>query len=65
MDWLPIFKIIQKYGNIPDDEMKRVFNLGIGLAVIADEKKVNEIGRILNEKNLKTTVIGKISADGD
>ena len=64
-DWLPIFKTIQMYGNIPDDEMKRVFNLGIGLAVIADEKKVDEIRSVLNEKNLKTTVIGKISEDGD
>ncbi|GAG23861.1 unnamed protein product, partial [marine sediment metagenome] len=37
-EWLPVFKTLQRLGNVPDDEMRRVFNLGIGLAVITSEK---------------------------
>jgi phosphoribosylformylglycinamidine cyclo-ligase len=30
----PIFRLIQELGRIPDDEMVRVFNLGIGMVVV-------------------------------
>lgn len=30
----PLFQLIQKEGNIPDSEMRRVFNLGLGMIVI-------------------------------
>ncbi len=30
----PLFELIQKTGNIPDSEMYRVFNMGIGMVVI-------------------------------
>jgi phosphoribosylformylglycinamidine cyclo-ligase len=32
---LPIFKLIQRLGEVPDPEMYRVFNMGIGLVVVA------------------------------
>ena len=37
-DWPvpPIFPKIQKAGGIADDEMRSVFNLGIGIALIAN-----------------------------
>lgn len=36
-----IFKLIQKTGNISNDEMRKVFNCGIGLiAVISKEDKI-------------------------
>ena len=31
---LPIFDLLQKFGNVPRDEMLRAFNLGIGMVVI-------------------------------
>jgi len=31
---LPIFDLLQKFGNVPHDEMLRAFNLGIGMVVI-------------------------------
>ncbi len=65
MDWnsweLPgIFRLIQKSGDISDDEMRNVFNLGIGLVAIVsknDSDKVLMLSKILNEPGI---VIGSI-----
>lgn len=65
IDWnswevLPIFKLIQEVGKISDDEMRNVFNLGIGLIAIVnknDVDKVIEISKAINETGI---VIGEI-----
>lgn len=41
----PIFKVIQKFGQISDDEMYRVFNMGIGLVLICNP---NDAGEVIN-----------------
>lgn len=38
-----IFKMIQKLGDVDEEEMHRVFNLGIGMILIADKKNVDVI----------------------
>ena len=56
----PIFKIIQETGNIDEQEMRRVFNLGIGLVTVADEfdkAKIFETAKSINEKPI---LIGKV-----
>ena len=55
-----IFKIIQETGNIDDDEMRRVFNMGIGLVAIADEGDKEKIFEISNSINEKPVLIGKV-----
>jgi phosphoribosylformylglycinamidine cyclo-ligase len=30
----PLFRLIQQRGGVPDEEMRRVFNLGVGMVVI-------------------------------
>lgn len=55
-----IFRIIQDVGNIDDEEMRRVFNMGIGLVAVADEgdkEKIFETAKSINEKPI---LIGKI-----
>ena len=45
---LPIFKMIQKAGNISEQEMYRTFNMGIGLVLISSDKLPGyEIGRVV------------------
>jgi phosphoribosylformylglycinamidine cyclo-ligase len=45
---LPIFKMIQSGGNIPEQEMYRTFNMGIGLVLISSDKlPAYEIGRVV------------------
>jgi phosphoribosylformylglycinamidine cyclo-ligase len=52
----PIFSLIQKRGNVDRDEMYRVFNMGIGMAVICSTDSVASITRALPEAK----VIGEV-----
>ena len=39
----PIFSIIQEMGHIDNEEMLRVFNMGIGMMIVVPEKKAVEM----------------------
>jgi phosphoribosylformylglycinamidine cyclo-ligase len=52
----PIFQLIQKRGNVAQEEMYRVFNMGIGMVVVCTPEKVSEITKSLPE----AMVIGEI-----
>jgi phosphoribosylformylglycinamidine cyclo-ligase len=57
---LPIFKLIQETGKVGDEEMRNVFNIGIGLVVIVSrdqEELALELARECNEHPL---IIGEI-----
>jgi phosphoribosylformylglycinamidine cyclo-ligase len=32
---LPVFSLLRKIGNVPLEEMRRTFNLGVGMVIIA------------------------------
>ena len=57
---LPIFKLIQQTGNIPDEEMRKVFNLGIGLVAIINKDQKNEVLKIADELGEKSFIIGEV-----
>jgi phosphoribosylformylglycinamidine cyclo-ligase len=40
---LPIFGVIQRLGDVPDEEMYRTFNMGMGMVLLAAPKQVNRI----------------------
>jgi phosphoribosylformylglycinamidine cyclo-ligase len=50
----PIFRLIQELGKVPDEEMYRVFNMGIGMCVIVDAKDVKYF------KPIKARIVGEI-----
>jgi phosphoribosylformylglycinamidine cyclo-ligase len=52
----PIFRIIQKAGNVDENEMYHVFNMGIGMAVFCSKINVDKLMRALPEAK----VIGQI-----
>jgi phosphoribosylformylglycinamidine cyclo-ligase len=39
----PIFQWLQRTGNVPDDDMMRVFNMGIGLIVACDAASADQL----------------------
>jgi phosphoribosylformylglycinamidine cyclo-ligase len=59
--WNPIFNLIQNAGNISTDEMKNVYNLGIGLIAIVNRKDVLSISSYLNKRNEKHFIIGNLT----
>ena len=52
----PIFQLIQQRGRVDRQEMYRVFNMGIGMAVICSPEKTNELTKALPEAK----VIGEV-----
>jgi phosphoribosylformylglycinamidine cyclo-ligase len=52
----PIFKLLQKKGNVDTAEMYRVFNMGIGMAVVCAPQEVKKLTRALPEAR----VIGEV-----
>jgi phosphoribosylformylglycinamidine cyclo-ligase len=55
-DILPIFKLIQKEGDIKEAEMYQVFNMGIGITIVCSPRQVAKIVSILPQ----VKVIGEI-----
>jgi len=56
-----IFKVIQKKGNVRDEEMFRTFNMGVGMVMIVPKKDAWRAKRILCDKhNLDSWIIGEI-----
>jgi phosphoribosylformylglycinamidine cyclo-ligase len=53
----PLFRIIQKAGNVDENEMYHVFNMGIGMAVICSKINVDKILRALPEARVIGSVI--------
>jgi phosphoribosylformylglycinamidine cyclo-ligase len=47
----PIFDLIKSAGSISDSEMQHVFNLGVGMIVVAHEEDADSIMSILAEHN--------------
>lgn len=57
---LPIFEAIQSLGQIPDDEMFRTFNMGIGMVLICDNDASGEVISTLESAGVHAAEIGKI-----
>lgn len=56
----PIFQLIQEAGNISEDEMRHVFNLGIGMIAIVSPSNVDAVmAQLMSEAPL---VIGRVGA---
>ncbi len=65
IDWTswerpPIFDIIQKSGNVPESDMRRTFNLGIGMIFIVPESQADKVIGYLQKKKEKSSIIGSI-----
>jgi len=56
----PVFGWLQRLGNIEPAEMDRVFNLGIGFAIICSPYFAESIQRQLEEARVRTYVIGEV-----
>jgi phosphoribosylformylglycinamidine cyclo-ligase len=54
----PIFRLLQGWGKVPLDDMRRTFNLGIGMIIIIAPKDSNEAINILQSLGEKPIEIG-------
>ncbi|MDX1699843.1 MAG: phosphoribosylformylglycinamidine cyclo-ligase [Melioribacteraceae bacterium] len=56
----PIFNLIQEIGNISESEMKRVFNMGIGLIAIISPEDVEEVLNLSKTMGENPIIIGNV-----
>jgi len=56
----PIFDHLQRLGNVPDEEMLRTFNMGIGMVLIVPPRKFKKAETILEKSGEKHYTIGRI-----
>lgn len=55
-----IFNLIQKTGNVPEDDMQATFNLGIGMIVVASEDASEAINKIADGLGEEAIQLGKV-----
>jgi phosphoribosylformylglycinamidine cyclo-ligase len=60
----PVFRWLQKLGNVADEEMSRVFNMGIGFVVIFNASFAKNIIGTLANSGLQAWTIGEVH-EGD
>jgi phosphoribosylformylglycinamidine cyclo-ligase len=56
----PIFDFLQKQGNVPDEEMLRVFNMGLGYVLIVRPWFVEAVLEHLHRLRQPASVVGKL-----
>ncbi len=57
---LPIFSVMQKLGNVPQDDMMRTFNMGIGMVLVVPSVKFQKVMSLLDRIGEKGYTIGRI-----
>jgi len=56
-----IFRVMQELGNITDEEMYQTFNMGMGMAVVVDEKDTDDALSILKKHSeVDVKVVGRV-----
>jgi phosphoribosylformylglycinamidine cyclo-ligase len=58
----PVFTFLEKTGKIPNEEMYRTFNMGIGLLIIVNEELETDICHHFEAVGEEPVVIGKIAS---
>jgi phosphoribosylformylglycinamidine cyclo-ligase len=55
-----VFNLIRKEGNVPEEDMRSAFNLGIGLVVIVSEQDAEVSLEELTKAGEQPLIIGKV-----
>ncbi|ETK35656.1 phosphoribosylformylglycinamidine cyclo-ligase [Microbispora sp. ATCC PTA-5024] len=56
----PIFQVLAGHGGVPQEEMDRTFNLGVGMCAIVSEADADRALALLEERNVPAWVLGQI-----
>ena len=57
---LPIFEHMQKIGSVPQDEMLRTFNMGMGMLLVVPAKKFKKAQTVLERAGEKAYTVGRV-----
>ncbi|MBQ1977710.1 MAG: phosphoribosylformylglycinamidine cyclo-ligase, partial [Ruminococcus sp.] len=57
---LPIFKLLQSTGNIPERDMYNTFNMGVGMSIVVDNGDADKALEILKASGEDAYILGEI-----
>jgi phosphoribosylformylglycinamidine cyclo-ligase len=58
--WPPLFRVLMRAGKVPLTEMRRVFNLGVGMVAVVGRDHVDEVQAAATRASVTTWLIGEI-----
>ncbi len=58
--WPTVFRVLMRAGEVSLSEMRRVFNLGVGLVAVAGRAEVDEVLRAARAATVDTWIIGEV-----
>ena len=59
-EMLPIFQLLQARGGVPEAELYQVFNMGVGMTVIAAKERAEEVLRFVRAQRQRAWLIGTV-----
>ncbi len=59
---LPIFRFLEKYGNIPHREMFNIFNMGVGMILIVKPQDAKDVVDMFQKLGEKASIIGEVTS---
>jgi phosphoribosylformylglycinamidine cyclo-ligase len=60
--WPPLFRVLMRAGQVSRDEMRRVFNLGVGMIAVVARHDVEMIVRAADRAQVQAWLIGEVRA---
>ncbi|MBR0223330.1 MAG: phosphoribosylformylglycinamidine cyclo-ligase, partial [Bacteroidales bacterium] len=58
---LPVFRALEKWGQIPHREMFNIFNMGVGMVLALDAAEAEAAVSVLSAAGRKASVIGRVT----
>lgn len=59
----PLFSFLVQAGHVSEQERYRVFNMGIGMVLFVDPRRLSRVGSLLEKENEKFFLIGQVTAN--
>jgi len=59
---LPVFKLIQEWGNIDEMEMFNTFNMGIGMVLACSPEHAEDVADLFCQEGYPAYIIGKVKS---
>ncbi len=60
--WPPVFRVLTRAGKVSIDEMRRVFNLGVGMIAVAARDDVDAVVQAAERAKIPAWMIGEVHA---
>jgi phosphoribosylformylglycinamidine cyclo-ligase len=60
----PVFALIRSLGDVPQDEMRRVFNLGVGFCAVVPDGEAERGLEVLRDAGCESRRIGEVVEGG-